>query len=486
MAISFNQIPADRKVPFVYIEFDNKRAITGPGVQPYRALLIGQKTSYGSQAAEVPVSLSTPDQARGYFGEGSMLHKMSQYFFQNNSTTETWAVALDDSGAAASGSFVFSGPATDSGTVYAYIGGEQIQVSVANGDTASTISAALAAAINADDQLEVIATDSSGTVNIIAKNAGAKGNEIDIRVNYNDGEELPAGVGVTVNALSSGSGEPSIQDAIDAIGSEQYNVIIHPYTDSTNLGDLEDELDSRWGPLVQNDGVAITSKRDSYANLVTLGDARNSPHSSILAGTGIPQSPWNLAAAAGARVSASAQIDPARPFQTLQLTGLNVPSILDRLLDSQRDQLLKHGIATVVPSPGGILRIERMRMTYKENEVGAPDESYADMNTVLTLSYLRYSLRTRIQLRYPRHKLADDGTRYAAGQAVVTPKVLRSEIILLFKEWEELALVEGISQFKADLIVERNANDKSRIDVLMPPDLVNQLRVVGAQIQFLL
>lgn len=488
MAISFNQIPADRKVPFVYIEFDNKRAVSGPGVQPYKTLLIGQKTSSGGQAAEVPVPLFTADEARDKFGAGSMLHKMAQAYFANNSTTETWAVALDDAGgaAAASGTFTVTGTATESGTIYAYVGGQQVQVGVANGDNATTIAAAIATAINDEDTLQCIAGSSSGTVNVVAKNKGTTGNQIDLRLNYNDGEEFPSGVSVSAGAMASGATDPDIQDAIDAIGSEQYNVIVHPYTDANNLTALEAELDDRWGPLVQNDGVAISSKRDSYANLVTLGDSRNSHLSSIIANIGVPQSPWQLASAAAARIAASAQIDPARPFQTLQLTGMNVPTVSERPLDSQRDQLLKHGIATVVNSPGGVLRIERMRMTYKENEFGAADESYADMNTVLTLSYLRYSLRTRLLLRYPRHKLANDGTRYAAGQAIVTPKVVRSEIILLFKEWEELALVEGISQFKKDLIVERNANDVNRLDVLLPPDLVNQLRVIGAQVQFLL
>ena len=91
-----------------------------------------------------------------------------------------------------------------------------------------------------------------------------------------------------------------------------------------------------------------------------------------------------------------------------------------------------------------------------------------------------------MRTKYPRHKLADDGTRFGSGQAVITPKDGKAEAVLWFREMEELGLVENFSQFKRDLVVERNATDRNRLDVLLPPDLINQLIVVGAQIQFLL
>ncbi|WP_227718400.1 phage tail sheath C-terminal domain-containing protein [Pasteurella multocida] len=40
------------------------------------------------------------------------------------------------------------------------------------------------------------------------------------------------------------------------------------------------------------------------------------------------------------------------------------------------------------------------------------------METIATLSYIRYAIRTRITQKYPRHKLANDGTRVAPGQAM--------------------------------------------------------------------
>jgi phage tail sheath gpL-like len=60
----------------------------------------------------------------------------------------------------------------------------------------------------------------------------------------------------------------------------------------------------------------------------------------------------------------------------------------------------------------------------------------------------------------------------------------KAEAIMWFRQMEELGLVENYDQFKADLVVQRNISDPNRLDFLLPPDLMNQLIVTGAQIQF--
>lgn len=95
-------------------------------------------------------------------------------------------------------------------------------------------------------------------------------------------------------------------------------------------------------------------------------------------------------------------------------------------------------------------------------------------------------MRSRISQKFPRHKLADDGTRYGIGQAIVTPSVIRAELIALHGELEEKGLLENLEAFKAGLVVERNLDDRNRLDVLAMPDLVNQFRVFAMQTRFVL
>ena len=45
-------------------------------------------------------------------------------------------------------------------------------------------------------------------------------------------------------------------------------------------------------------------------------------------------------------------------------------------------------------------------------------------------------------------------------------------------------IVENSELFKKYLIVERNVDDPNRLDVLLPPDLVNGLRIFAALVQF--
>lgn len=489
MTVPFNQIPNDRLVPFVYAEFDNSRAAQGPGVQSYKTVLVGQRRSTGTKAAESLSIVTSLAQAETYFGRGSQLADMFRSFFENNIASEVWGVPLSDGGgAAASGSIVFSGTATESGTARLHVAGYRINVPVVSGDDGTDVATALETELAKAENghLPVSYLRSGATVNLIAKNGGTLGNDIDVRLNYYAGEELPDGVSASITQPTGGSGGPDLQDAIDALGDEQFNVIVHPFSDATNIGAIEDELENRWGPLLQNDGVSICYKSDTYANLITYGDARNSPHSVVMGGYNSPTPAWRIAAALGANIAYYGQQDPARPIQNLELKGVLSPANADRFTNEERNTLLRYGVATFKVSNDGSTIIERCVTTYKTNAADAPDTSYRDVETVLTLSYIRWDWRNYILTRYARHKLASDGVRYSAGQSVVTPNLMKAEAVLKFKQWQGLGLVEGLEQFKRDLVVEINASDPNRIDILLPTDLINQLRVAATNIQFLL
>jgi len=178
--------------------------------------------------------------------------------------------------------------------------------------------------------------------------------------------------------------------------------------------------------------------------------------------------------------------DPARPLQTLELDGIMAPAKEARWTKEERNLLLYDGLSTYTVDSDGTVRIERAVTTYQTNSYGLEDTSYLDVTTPATLSYIRYVTRVRITNKFPRHKLADDGTAFGAGQAIVTPSIVRSELLALFRQLEEQGLVEDYEQFVEGLIVERNADDPNRLDVLAPPNLVNQLIIFAEQVQYIL
>lgn len=488
MPISFNQVPAAIRTPGVFTEIDNSRATRGTQLIAQRILLLGQKTSAGTATALVPVRVTSAATARTLFGVGSMLAIMVEAALASNSFNELWCQPIEDNGAGvlAAGSFAFGGAVTAAGTLNLYIGGERVQLAVASGASNASLATALAAAITADTTLPVTAAVDgvvTSKVNITAKNKGECGNGIDLRVNYN-GESLPAGMTGTIVAMTGGTTNPDLTAALAALGDEWYHAWGVPYTDSANLTLLKAELDDRFEPLREIEAHAFTAVRGTHGAIGTIGDTHNSKHLCIVSNAYEPMPPYAKAAETAAIVAYYSSIDPARPLQTLAYTYCLAPAEADRFTQEERNLLLYDGIATTVVDDGGVMRIERMVTTYKTNAAGGDDESYLDVETLLTLMTIRHDWRNYIRQKYPRHKLADDGTRFGPGQAVVTPNLMKAEAVSKFREWENIGLVENFDQFKADLIVERNASDRSRLDVLLPPDVINGLRIVGVQISF--
>ncbi len=486
MTITFDQIPSNLRVPLVYVEFNSTRAVPASTAQPFKILVIGQKRSVGTFPALTPQRVTTISQAIAGGGAGSMLHDMARALFANNQVTEAWSVALADpvGGGNATRTVTFAGTPTVAGTVYTYIAGRRIQVPVATNSTPTSLATALAAAVTADTSLPVTATSALGVTTLTAKHAGVVGMEIDVRVSYQAGESVPAGITVTVGAASGGTGDVDLSTVWPVLGDEQYNVMVVPFTDATNLTSLEQELDSRWGPLRSSEGFAITASSVSHANLATLGNARNNPHVAIVPNYKSPTPTWEWAAAVAGQVATSAQADSARPFQTLPLVGVLPAAPQDRFTASERNLLLYDGVSTMAVRADGTVAIERLISTYKLNTLGQADTSYLDATTHFTLSYLRWSFRQYFTSKYPRHKVASDASRIGPGQAVITPAIARGEAISLFRQWEEAGLVEDVDQFKRDLVVERNASDPTRLDFKLPPNLVNPLTLIAAGVEF--
>lgn len=490
MSVSFNQIPNDLRVPLVSIEIDNTGAVQGTPALAWKVLVLGQRTASGTQPAGEVVRVTKASQAEQLFGADSMLADMFRKGKAANSYIETWAIALDDNpaGAAASMIMTVDSAATGAGTLYLLIGGEKVSVGVASGDTEENIAQAIIATINANPRLPVTAVigQDANAVKLICNWKGLTGNDIDVRLNYYSGEVTPPGVTLTLGSMAGGTANPDIVDALAAFGDEWWNSIVMPYTDTANLNALEQELLTRWGPLRMIDAITFSAYRGTHAATGTFGNSRNGFLMSCMGTNIAPQPPYLWAMVYGVIGSQSLSIDPARPLQTLVLPSILPPAKSDRWDLPENNLLLHDGIATHVVGPGDVVQIQREISLYQEDSYGLPDESYLDINTPATLSYIRYATRTRIQQRFPRHKLADDGTRFAPGQAVVTPSIVRNQLLALFTELEEKGLVENFERYKETLIVERNADNRNRLDVLSHPDLINQFRLMAMQIQFVL
>jgi phage tail sheath gpL-like len=490
-------------MPLYWVEVDPSMA--GYPRSRLASLVIGLMNSDGVALPDVPVPVPSVADARQLFGYGSQLDAMVDFFTKNNFAQELWAIPIAEAaaGVAATADMTVTAPAVSAGTLPVYISGRRVQVFVAAGEPMADTATNIAAAITADPSMPVTATAAAEVIKLDCKFKGVEGNDIDVRLAYGGAlaaEQVPVGLAITLpatNKLTGGTGEVDLATAIANMGDEPYEYVATAFTDSTSLALLEAEYGfgdtGRWGWMRQlyghifagRRGVAGVGDPKGYGELLQYGPNNNSGVVSVMGiEAGSPTPPWCFAASYTAKAARALVNDPARPLQTLSLDGCLPPPKHQRFTMAELNNLSWVGIATQGINGDGVPSIKRETTTYQKNLYGQGDDAYELVPTLATLSALFRSQRYAITSKYPRHKLADDGTRFGAGQAIVTPKIIKAELIAQYRFDEFLGRVENAAAFKANLIVERDPNDPNRVNVLYPPDLINQLRVFAVLAQF--
>jgi phage tail sheath gpL-like len=422
---------------------------------------------------------------------------MFKAFFANNTSGIVYGLPMAEpaAGVAASGTITATAVPTEAGTIHLYIGGVHVPVNVGPTDTINSIHTAISAAINANDDLPVTSVGGPTVVTLTAVWKGVSGNEITVGLNYYGtigGELLPQGLALTMPAtgrLTGGTGTPVFDTAIDNLGEHEFEYVAMPYTDATSLTAWETEYGfsdaGRWGWQRQLFGHIFSAKRDTYPNLITFGNTRNSGVVSVLGfEIGSPSPAFEWAAAYAGKAQRALLNDPARPLQSLSLNSIKPAPLHQRFLFGELNGLALNGIAIEKTGSDNQPMLAREQTTYQRNLYGQTDDAYELVTTLATLARLLRNQRQVITSKFPRHKLANDGTRFGPGQAIVTPGIAKAELIAQYRQDEFNGLVEDTRNFKKHLIVERDPNDPNRLNVLFPPDLINQLRVFAVLAQF--
>ncbi|MFH0298356.1 phage tail sheath C-terminal domain-containing protein [Bradyrhizobium sp. 31Argb] len=495
MPISFANIPANIKIPLYWVEVDPSMAGL-PSIN-LRALMVGIMTADGDAEPDVPIPIGSQAQADMRFGQGSELSRMFMAYFNNNFANEVWGLPLAEpvGAAAATGTITVVKVPDEAGTIHLYIAGTHVPVNVHTTDTVDNIASAIEAAINADDTLPVTAAVAAGVVTLTAMWKGILTNDITVSLNYfgaRGGEKLPVGIEITLptnGLLTGGVGTPDFDDAISAMGETPFEYVAMPYTDTNSLFEWDQEFgftdQGRWGFERQLFGHVFSAKRGTYSDLLLFGLTLNSGVESIMGfEVGSPSPCFEWAAAYAAKAQRALVNDPARPLQALSLNRVRAAPFHEQFDFVELNSLASSGIA--IQKLGGDKQpmIAREQTTYQLNLYGQTDDTYELVTTLATLAKLLRNQRHAITSKFPRHKLANDGTRFGPGQAIVTPGIIKGELIAQYQQDMWSGLVEDLRNFKRHLLVERDPDNPNRLNVLYPPDLINQLRIFAVLAQF--
>jgi phage tail sheath gpL-like len=491
MTISFNTIPITLYTPGSYVEYDASRATQGLQAQPHDALLIGVKLATGSAVGGVIYTPRSPDEAAALFGPTSQLAQMVAAYRRKDSLTPLHCIALLDAalGVKATGKITASGTATEAGSTPLYIGGRRINVAVLKDMTAAEWETAALAACALDGDLPVvIVADAVGTgLGLTAVHAGPDGNGIQLAVCALPGERVPGGLTFAVTAMASGASAPKYSDAIALMSDDQYHTVALGTADPTEIGVIVEEMESRSDAFRQIEGVGFAVVYGAQPGLSSIGNGYNSNRLVLVGGekAATLPTPWELAAEIAADAALQAQIHPARAYTGHTLPGCMAAPRGVRFTRAERNTLISDGVSTVIAASDGRLLIERLVTTYQTNAMGLPDSAFQDLSTLRTLDTLRYTLRARMAQKFSNFLLADDGSE-VTGQPIATPKIIRGEVISWYIDCALAGLVEmgALDQFKAELLVERDLSDPNRVNVILPPDLMNNFLVGAYSLQF--
>lgn len=483
MSITFQpEIPITR-VPGVYMSAAAQLSSGRLPELPPRILVVGGKLSSATAVAGTIYQMTSDERGESLFGAGYQVTRMVKAVRRNAPIADIWACAIaEGSSVKAAWTLVVAGTAK-SGNINLTIAGIRLAIAVLSTDATTAIAANINAAINAVKELPVTSSVASSTVTVAAKNGGEAGNSIDIRTDYLPSDVLP-GITLTKSQTATGASNPDVAPAIAALGDARWTGIVTGYGDATNLGKFEVEAANRAGPNVPKEVIIYSARADTQGNLSTFGGARNSAYSTV-AGINFAATPIDeIAAAYCGCAEGYLSVDPAAPLTGRVLVGVLPPPPSSRFTWAERNALLYDGIATLRTTPAGDVVIEREISTYQTDGASNPDDSWLDITTAATVRYLRYATRRWSEDVFNGFKIADDDTRFAATAMVTTPKAIRNALIGRFREYESAGLVERMDEFSAGLIVERDATDQTRVNMMMPVNLVNGLRIIAGQMNF--
>lgn len=276
-------------------------------------------------------------------------------------------------------------------------------------------------------------------------------------------------VGVTVVAQE----EPDIAAALDATALGGFTILVPAWFSSTAMTALRTHINTYTDSIEQQSILGVGAIISTLSAATTLAAALNSGAISVALLPGTTSTDRQVAAAYAALIAS--EEDPARPLNTLVLTGIDVPPVASRLGRTEQETCLANGVTPLEVGAGDVVQIVRAISTYTKSAAGADDVSLLDLTTMRTMYYVRQACRDRIRLRFPRAK-----------NSARTPAAVRGELLDVLKKCEELEIVEAVDDNADGLVVERSLQDVNRLNASIPVDVVNGLHVFAGRIDLLL
>lgn len=483
----FNTIPGNLIAPIVAFEVNSG----GQFENRSRLLLIGHASAAAVIAANVPTPCPSIAEARRLAGAGSMLDDMVRMARRNAPAQEIWILAVPETGTKGSRTVtVNAAPLPGVGALQ--IAGETLAVTVGSGDTVAAVATALAAAVNGyynaltGASLPYTAASAAGVVTLTPRHAGTIMDGVDIHVPVTDGSNVLSGK-VTL-AAEAGAGVPDLSAGLAALGDDEFDWIVSPFSDATNIGryaDLLSDISGRWAWNRQIYGHVFYPLADSIANLTTHGLTRDNRHLTVLpvvASSNAPQPVWQWAAGIAARIapwlSDGATGNVSRNQTGLVVEGLLPPRDRGGWLDyATREAFLGSALSTWKVTTAGDVAVDKIITTARtRNDV--PDTTFRDIQKIGQVVYALRRFRTDLSFEHGQKAIADENPGNL--HTISTPADIKATFMHSYARMALTGVLENTVRAAELIEVKRNADNPNRVDIYAPIDVVNPLDVIAA------
>ena len=485
MAITFNTVPSNAEASAVYVEQEAVSRDTGSAVLDRKLFTLGQYNSGFSPTANVAQLILNKEDAWTRYGRGSMLSRMIELQLNNSGGVPVYAVPLaDGAGDAATGTVVIGSTATAAGTLSIYIEGKLIGVAVAKDDVHTVVSAALAAAINADLDLPVTAADVSGTVTFTTRWKGESGNQINLAANLADADATPAGLTLVVTDIGDvvpGTLDPVLTTAFANMGDVNYTDVTCPYTSAASLTAMEAAGVVRDGPAVNKMFAGFVGFTGTVAEFLTALDSRNSEWTTYVPVPGSPSSAYMLAAGEAADFAKYQQATPGRPQKNLKIPGAIAGN---EDMGANADTIVKAGGSWTQNNSDGTVTLKDLCTTRTQEDGGADTDDWRFTVIIPNLQFKRNALEQAFLTDpYDRAVVAPDGGGRGPTY-VVRPSTVKSRAIGLVDDWIERGLSTNRAAIVDNMISEIDSGNPGRINLLIPDVATAGLRIVAVKLEW--
>ncbi|HAK8203105.1 TPA: phage tail protein [Salmonella enterica] len=468
--IEIETIPGSTRKPGVYAEFNTRMAMRSLPGNLQRMLIIAPLSGGQAKALELH-DVFSDDEAAMLFGSGSLAHIMSVSALKANRYLQLQVIGIADAAAGkpATADISLTGPATQSGTLTLWVANTRIDAPVQSGDSAQAISRSLLDALLRQKALPVTAQMATGDngVTLTARHGGEWGNDIRL-----SGRTTAPGVTVTVSAMTGGENNAAVKDALTAVFAAGHQVIAVPWTDETTLRALREHLAATGDAMEKRGAVGVAGWPGTLATGTTLAGKSNDGRTTIGWHPGSVCLQAEIAAGYAAVIAS--EEDPARPYNGLEIVGLDVTPLTARAGRREQENALHNGLAPLEVGPGDKVQIVRAISTHTRSDNGTDDPALLDITTMRTLDYARKAWCDRIALRYPRDKATERNRRG-----------VRSELLDVALKLEEEEIIENVMAMKDALIVDKGKEPGTFLAAI-PCNVVKGLHVIAARIDLYL